>query len=110
MPSAEVAGRIDESDVTARSGRLKEQVRIPFRLGVRERFWSEEGIIPRVQEKCGNLDSIQILPRARFLPVLLRIPKTMDRRRIEVIEFPQRSDPVAPAGIQTVREDAAIWL
>src|ERR1700730_10619209 len=105
MPPPEVTRRIDESDVTARSGRLKEQVWTPFRLGVGERLRSKEGIIAGVQEECGNLYPIQISARARFLPILLRVAKTVDWRGVEAIEFSQRSDPMASGDIQTVREE-----
>ncbi len=40
-----------------------------------------------VQKQSWNCYSMQILPRARLLPVIRCVSKTMDRRGIAVVEF-----------------------
>ena len=64
MPTPEVAGQVDETNVTAAFRRLEEEVRILFRFWVRERFRGQEWIVECIQEQRRNLDPVQILSSA----------------------------------------------
>src|ERR1700733_9042340 len=97
MPAPDVARHVDKSDMTSADGWLKKEVRILFRFLVRERFRSQERIVACVQEQGWNFDPIQILPCARFLPVVIRIAETVERRGVKIVEFPQCTDQVTLA-------------
>src|SRR5688572_6799754 len=108
-PVFSVVSKGHEPDMAAGRGSLKMEEFTRFRFFIREGRFGKERIISCVNQKRWNADSRQKLSCAAPFEIIFRIPESMDRGGVTVIQFEEGTDLMKTCRVDLTRHSLSFF-